>query len=169
MKRLTDQIANLINADRKTTAPRTEKVVKIKRALDNPMQTLKDDERYICEKEEEFFGVSLTYSVADTVDINTRYDCGNVLKEAPSKKNVVIVGQVSRWNETKVKNGKNGGKDMCFITIEDSTGRLDDVCFSDAYNSDVKAHLYSGSIILIDGRVSEDRRSFIVDKVKQAE
>lgn len=169
MKSLSDQISNMINSDRRTNAKRTEKVIEIKRALDNPMRTLEDDAKYLCEKEEEFLGVSLTYSLTDTIPINTAYECSTVLENAKPNSLITLVGQVSRWNEIKTKSGKNPGQLMCFITIEDSSGRLDVVCFPSSYNVDVKACLYQSSLVVVTGKVSKDRKSFIVEEIKQAE
>lgn len=168
MKSLSEQISNLINADRRTTSKRTEKVLNIKRYLDEPMQSLRDDERYICEQENEYFGVGLTYAAADIVGINTAYDCGSVLEDAPLKKAVVICGEVARWNETVTKNGKNKGQKMCFVTLEDFSGRLEAVCFSGNYSEEIASCLYKGSVVVAKGRVSDDRKSFFLDEVKLA-
>lgn len=170
MKSLSQCIERMINnEDRRTTAKRLAKVSGIKDSLENPMQSLEDDTRYICEKEEEFFGVSLTYSVSDMVNFQTNYECDTVLDQAPVNKTIYLCCSVSRYNEIKTKTGKNPGQKMCFATLEDSSGRLDKVAiFPDNYNSKVQSLLYDGSVVIAKGKVSKKRDLFIVEELKQA-
>jgi len=168
MQTLSDHIRKLINTDRRTTANRLKKVTEIKRSLDNPMQTLEDDIRYICEQEEIYFGVSLSYSISDIVGINTQYECRTVLENAPINKDLILCASVSSYNEIKTKNGKNPGQLMAFVKLEDSSGRLDNaVLFPDQYHRKNKAFLYEGSVVIVKGAVSKNRQLFIIDELKQ--
>jgi DNA polymerase III alpha subunit len=167
-KSLSDHIRKLINSDRRTTAKRLKKISEIKRSLDDPMQTLEDDIRYICEQEDIYFGISLSYSISEVVGINTQYDCSTVLDNAPAGNDVVLCCSVSKFNEIKTKNGKTPGQLMAFVTLEDSSGRLDSaVLFPDQYHKKNKRYLYESSIVIVKGSVAKNREIFIIEELKQ--
>ena len=73
----------------------------------------------------------------------------------PAEATVVIGGIVTRVRPTLVRNGRSKGQKMAMITIEDLTGHIDAVVFSDAY-APAEQLLQTDRMIMIKGRV--DRR-----------
>lgn len=168
VKTLAEQLKNLINADRRAQAKRLQKIDEIRKSLENPMQSLNDDVRFICEKEGEYYGTPITYSISDAVGFETKYTCDSVLERAKVNKDINLCVEISRYKEHAVKSGQNAGKLMCFLTLEDSTGRLDSaIIFPSDYTQENKVFIYKGSLVLATGQVSKDRKTFIVRELTQ--
>ena len=68
--------------------------------------------------------------------------------------------------EVKTKNGKNPGQKMAFVTIEDTTGSIDNVvAFPEAWE-ETKNLLVTGNLVLLGGEKGKDN-SFILKNVWQ--
>lgn len=79
---------------------------------------------------------------------------------------VIIGGMLTRVRPTLVKNGRSAGSKMAMITIEDKTGAIDGVIFSDAYA--VAAPLVEADrMIFLRGMVDRRREepSIVVEKI----
>ncbi len=79
---------------------------------------------------------------------------------------VIVGGMLTRVRPTFVKNGRSAGQRMAMITIEDHTGPIDGVVFSDTYAR--HAHLLENDrIVFMHGRVDRRREepSIVVDEV----
>ncbi len=88
------------------------------------------------------------------------------IKELKSELEVVLGGMLTRVRPTFVKNGRSAGQKMAMITIEDKTGSIDGVIFSDAYA--IAAPLLQGdAIVLLKGKVDRRREepNIIVNQV----
>ncbi|HAI14783.1 MAG TPA: DNA polymerase III subunit alpha [Phycisphaerales bacterium] len=97
-----------------------------------------------------------------------RYSTINVidLKQIKSDLEVTIGGMLTRVRPTLVKNGRSAGQKMAMITIEDKTGSIDGVIFSDAY-AIAAPLLESDAIVLLKGKVDRRREepNIIVNQV----
>lgn len=88
------------------------------------------------------------------------------IKQIKSELEVTVGGMLTRICSTFVKNGRSAGQKMAMITIEDKTGSIDGVVFSDAYA--VAAPLLQGdAIVMLKGKVDRRREepSIIVNQV----
>jgi DNA polymerase-3 subunit alpha len=97
-----------------------------------------------------------------------RYSSINIadLKQIKSDLEVTVGGMLTRIRPTFVKNGRSAGQKMAMITIEDKTGAIDGVVFSDAYA--IAAPLLLGdAIVMLKGKVDRRREepSLIVNEV----
>lgn len=88
------------------------------------------------------------------------------LKEIKSEIEVTVGGMLTRIRPVIVKNGRSAGQKMAMITIEDKTGSIDGVIFSDGY-AIAAPLLQSDAIVLLKGKVDRKREepSLIVNQV----
>jgi len=92
------------------------------------------------------------------------------VKSMPADARVVVGGMLTRVRLTTVKQGRRAGQRMAMITMEDFTGSIDGVVFSDAYA--ISAPLLQGdAIVFLTGRVDRKREepSVVVEKVTAIE
>ncbi|MCX5662901.1 MAG: DNA polymerase III subunit alpha [Planctomycetota bacterium] len=88
------------------------------------------------------------------------------IKKLRANTEVIIGGMLTRVRPTMVKNGRSAGQKMAMLTIEDPTGAIDAVVFSDSYA--VAAPLIvSDAMVFLKGKVDRRREepSIIVDSV----
>lgn len=88
------------------------------------------------------------------------------LKLIKSELEVTIGGMLTRVRPTFVKNGRSAGQKMAMITIEDKTGSIEGVIFSDAY-AIAAPQLQGDAIVMLKGKVDRRREepSIIVNEV----
>ncbi len=82
---------------------------------------------------------------------------------------VVIGCMLTRVRQTLVKNGRSAGQKMAMLTLEDASGTLDAVVFSDAFTA--HAHLLTADqIVFVKGRIDRRREepSIVIDKILPA-
>lgn len=164
---LSDCIEEMIN-NMKINSRRLTTVVDIKQILDNPPHELKDNIPLIAQNEEKYMSCSLTCNKTDGFDMNFSSSlCKDIAKGSITGK-VKLVVQVNTVRPYKTKRGKNPGRLMAFLSIEDGTGSLDSVTiFPEAYEK-YKDLLIERNTVLIDGEISKkERTSVIVNKVSQ--
>ncbi|MAE62218.1 MAG: DNA polymerase III subunit alpha [Planctomycetaceae bacterium] len=79
---------------------------------------------------------------------------------------VTLGGMLPRVRPTFVKNGRSAGQKMAMITVEDRTGSIDGVIFSDAY-AQFSHLLEPDEIVFLTGRVDRRREepSIVIDRV----
>ena len=134
--------------------------------LINPPSPLIDLPHWIIWSEKDALGVSLTCNAIDSCD-TTQVDttCKEFLN---GKTGLIILGvEIRRCKEVTTKSGKTPGAKMAFMSISDSTGKIDDViCFPDAYK-DSSSLLKEGNTVLIHGEKSRNGNSLLVKKVFQ--
>lgn len=84
----------------------------------------------------------------------------------PSKRNLTIAGIISEKKAILTKKGDR----MAFVTIEDLSGKIECIFFPKTYNEYFE-FLEGDDPIVLEGyvKLSEDRRSYIVDKVRKIE
>ena len=106
----------------------------------------------------------MSCSKLDCYDISmTNTNCKD-FKNSVTSKNIIIAGEISSVGLTKTKTGKDPGKEMAFVAIEDSTGILESIIlFPEAY-AKYRDHLYDGNILGFIGNRSKTKDSLIVEK-----
>lgn len=159
--KLTDNIKVTKNINR------FKKVESLIKSLKNPPTSLKDTPEWVSGNETKYLGMSLTCNIIDGRDTSAvNCTCKDfVKKNSPSTP--VIAGQILSVREITIKNGRNRGKKMAFMSIDDGSACLEDiVIFSDSwykYNS----LLFAGNTVQILGKRDKNRGSFIVNKAWQ--
>ncbi len=169
-----DSIANIIMLASKSkkeggacaNVNRIQFVKDLANMLISPPSPLIDLPHWIIWSEKDALGVSLTCNAIDSCDtgqVNTT--CKEFLD---GKNGLVILGvEVRKCKEVKTKAGKSPGSKMAFMSVSDSTGKIDDViCFPEAYK-ECGSLLKEGNTILIHGEKARNSDSLLVKKVFQ--
>ncbi len=119
--------------------------------------------------EKEVLGFFLSYSPLDTHDRTIRSFANATIEEVHSlaaNAPVTIGGMLTRVRPTVVKNGRSAGQRMAMLTIEDKTGTIDAVVFSDRYATAAPI-LEVDKVVFLKGKVDRKREepSIVVDEV----
>ena len=132
---------------------------KIPEAFDDPIERLDNE----CAA----LGVMISDSPLNHLPENLKN-----LKHAPINRlrngeTTVIVGIVRSIKNIVVKNGKDKGKPMAFVTIFDETGDVDTTFFSSLW-AEIVSEIDINKIVVLSGRyeVRNNRGSFVVGSVK---
>ena len=162
---LSEAIENMFKTV-KVNSRRKPTVDDIKDSLDNPFYDIEDKAGVIAMDEEKYMACSLTCNKVDGLDLNMVTNlCQDVSKGVITKKANLAV-EIVRIKVVKTKKGKNPGQEMSFLTVEDSSGALEDVVvFPEAYDK-YKDLLLENNTVLLMGEVDK-KRSFIVNQVSQ--
>lgn len=158
-------INDLIN-NFKVNSNRIKTLLSIKMMLENTSYSLEDDPRWIAETETKYLGVFLSCCATDAGDVSlVDTTCKDIcLKNAMGE--VTIAGQLVSYRETAIKKkGKNQGKLMAFVSIQDDTAKLDScVLFPDIYEK-YKDLLFDNNTLMLSGK--SDNGSLIVERLFQ--
>lgn len=76
------------------------------------------------------------------------------VRQLENDQNTVLVAKISEIRSTKIKNGAQTGKSMCFMLLSDNSGEIEAVMFPNAYES-YHEKLRLDKSFLINGVVSE--------------
>lgn len=149
-----------------STKPRINKILSLAKLIKSPPNSLEDDVDFIVNSEESLLGIALTCTrIADknTYAVNT--SCKEF--ENFTGKSVIIAGELQVVKVIKIKNGKQCGRNMAFLSLIDETGMLDDITvFADAYDQ-FKNLLQVNNTIMIRGKKDKKRSSLVVDEIYQ--
>ncbi len=145
---------------------RREAVLNLLHLLVNPPYELSDDPHFIARKEQEYLGVSITYSKVDSCNISSSDStCKDVVTGKKGKMSLAV--EIKRVAEWCIKKGKSKGKKMAFLTVEDSSCELDDVVvFPEAWE-EYKDIISEENTVLILGESQKHKDGLVVQKVKQ--
>lgn len=147
-----------------STKGRLSKIEDIITRMLNPGRCLKDNPSVYSRLESDLLGCSIYHSElsssADAVYANTT--CSEIADGKLSKSTLAAIIKRIRVHRTKK------GDDMCFLTIEDNSGELENVViFTELYGQN-KDIIYQDSTVLITGEIKDkERRSFIVESIFQ--
>lgn len=135
-------------------------------SLVKPPYALIDNAAWIAKKEKELLGTAITCSEVDDCDTSmANCTCKDFLNGFV--KHPIIAAKLERLKEITIKNGKNAGQKMAFLTVSDSTCSLDSVTiFNEPYNK-YKHLLLEGNNIMLTGKKDSKRGGLIVDKIWQ--
>lgn len=169
-----DTVANLIQNAAKSkkengacaNQKRVDFLKDLSNILNNPPSPLIDLPHWIIWAEKDALGVALTCNAIDSCDttqVNTT--CKEFLD---GKTGLVILGvEIRRSKEVTTKAGKTPGAKMAFMSVSDSTGKIDDViCFPEAYK-ECGSLLKEGNTVLIHGEKARNSDSLLIKKVFQ--
>lgn len=125
-------------------------------SINNPPYSLKDSHSYIAFEEKKALGVSITCSKVD--DYSDSVANCNCLDLNQGKVGFITLNaEILDCRETKIKNGKNKGKEMAFLKVSDSSGGFDNVvCFSEAYEK-CKSLFSVGNVLVLIGERKKDQ------------
>ncbi len=142
---------------------RLEIVKGIKKSLDNPPMSLEDFPNWIVAREKELLGVPITYTTVDNCDtsqVNTT--CKEFLD---GRSGYMILGvEIVEFKRYTIKKGKSIGKDMAFLTIEDSSCKVSAVVYSEVLEK-YGNFLNEGNTILVRGERDKKKGSLVIQEV----
>jgi DNA polymerase-3 subunit alpha len=132
----------------------------------SPPYSLVDKIEWLADSESSYLGTAISCSKLDSYNINmTNSTCKDFKNSIVSNtKKILLAGEITYVNIIKTKTGKNPGKEMAFLTIEDQTGSLDSVIFfPDTYEA-YKHHLFEENILVFSGSRAKTKDGFVVEK-----
>lgn len=135
--------------------------------LKNPPYELEDDPSWVVETEKKFLGCPVSLTNIEAVDSSIANTTCKDIMNGKVGKDICIVANVSRVSNHKIKKeGKQKGRIMSFLTIEDSTCSLDSaVAFPDCRDK-YQYILYEGNNLMMCGESKGDG-SFIIEKIHE--
>lgn len=166
--KLIDAVQSLVQANRRTTTGRLEKVNEIVKSLQKASFSQNDDAYYIATHEHELLGVPVTCSKLDTCKIHIEPDttCKEFLEGKSG--NMLICVEILTVREGIIKNGKSKGQKMLYLSVEDETGSIDTaVVFPNVLQGNEPVLIEGGTVILGGTRDKKYTESFTVNKVIQ--
>ncbi len=92
-----------------------------------------------------------------------------MLKEVQDGREVVIGGMISSMRITVVRNGRSAGRKMAMLTIQDKSGKIDCVIFSDAYQRYAEM-LQQDEVVIVVGKIDRSRGELqlLINQVMQS-
>jgi DNA polymerase III alpha subunit len=129
--------------------------------LENPCYSLDDDPEWIIREEENYLGVPITYSRVDSSDTSrANATCKDIINGRGGKVKLGVTVSAIRKYITKK------GDEMAFLSVEDSTGSIDNITIFHDQWSEYKNILYENNNVLIIGKKEDVKKDgIIVEKV----
>jgi DNA polymerase III alpha subunit len=133
----------------------------------DPPYSLDDHPSWIVEMEKKFLGCPISLSKIEAFDTSmANTTCKDILNGKYGE-DICIIANVTRVSNHKIKKkGKNEGRQMSFLTIEDSTCSLDSVIVFPDTREKYKYILYEGNNLMLCGKAERDN-SFIIEKIHE--
>lgn len=155
----------------KKCSEKDKNLVYISIALRNPPYPLDDSKTNIVANERALLGINVSCSKVDNAKMPDAKDtCSAVSKKNSVNCNnkerykvYVLIGEITDYNEFKIKNGKLAGKLMANFKLVDETGECDVVIFPEKLDL-YQAAMYDENTVLIKGKLS-NRGGIICDEV----
>jgi len=143
---------------------RSEIVKSQVQSLKNPESSTKDDPDWIINKEHHLLGIPLTYDRLDTHNvIGVTHTCKELLDGCQSK--YIILGvEIQTINDYIIKNGKNKGSKMAFVTVSDKTCTLDGLVIFSSQLEEYKLELQENTVVTMKVQISK-KGGFIITKI----
>lgn len=163
--KMSDLISYFANIEDTKQGPanknRREKLLQIVESIKSPPYDIDhDDPKWIMTQEIDLLGAALTFSAVDTVDSPPSNMTCKEFEDGGGKDNIVLAVEVVSSRPYMCKNDK----EMGFATLEDNTGTVDAVIFTDEWEE--YSHLFfEGSLIACIGKRSDRGDSFQIQKV----
>jgi len=145
------EIINMIIEDNKVNSRRKQILEGVVKLLIHPPISLDDNPDDIRKYETDLLNVSVTYQGLDVR--NTKYantTCEQFRTQRQNKR-LCIAGELTRVSIIKSKKGEHIGKPMCFLSIEDKTGKLDNIIVPPEIFSEYESSLTSENIVELIG------------------
>ncbi len=166
---LIEVLKYFIELDKKNGGPsmatRKVKINDIITLLEKPPYSILDKPSWVLRQEKALLGTALSYSTVDTLEVNysTNTTCKEFYEGKTGKCSIAV--ELTSVREWTIKNGPSTGNKMGFISVEDSTGSIDCVVFTDVWNKH-EAILFEGNTAVIVGERS-NKGSFQINQVFQ--
>lgn len=146
---------------------RRAKVESLLQTLKCPPRPMTDNPTWVADIEEQLLGIPITQNRADASHESEANTTCKQYREGKDEKDMRLGVDIQDFREISIQKGDNRGRKMCFVTVSDKTGSLEDVTlFSDMWEK--HGNLISiGNTVEIRGRRDFRRGSFIVEEVKQ--
>lgn len=157
------QLMNILVKKPRLTEPRRKIILNLINSLIKPPYSTDDKIEWICDNETSLLGINITYSKVDSYDISMTNTSCKEFKDT-NRKNIIIAGEIDGVNIIKIKNGKNKGLEMAFVSIKDSTGYIDSVIFFTDQLTIYRNQLFEGNILIFQGNKSQKKTDLIVEK-----
>lgn len=148
-----------------STKKTLDKINETVKSLENPPYKLIDNSDWIIYNERHLLGVALTCHSTDYSEGSFQADsnCKDFINGKTGLMNLLV--EIKSCKEHEIKKGDSKGKKMAFLSIEDSSCLLSDVCvFAQEYEKFAPL-LYEGAVVLIQGERDKKKSSLIVKKV----
>lgn len=142
---------------------RTVVILDILTRLENPGRDLWNDPAMLSRIERDLLGCEISYSELDGCRDASFANC--TCEQFLAKLNpkfAVIAGRIKAYREHETKTSET----MCFLTIEDKTGELENIVVFPNIYADFSDTIYDDATILISGFRSDSGDSFIVEKIE---
>lgn len=145
--------------------PKLEKAKSVINSLKYPPMDLSDSKKNMIDHEKELLGINITCSHIERASIpNSAHTCKMINNAIFDKYKVfTVVGEISEFQEFKIKNGKMVGQMMANLKLNDNTEELDVVAFPNKLD-EFQSALYEGNAVLIKGKKSS-RGGLILEEI----
>jgi DNA polymerase-3 subunit alpha len=157
------QLANILLKKPRITQNRRNVIQSLSMSLIKPPYSLEDKIEWICDNESNLLGINLTYSKVDSYDVSMTNTTCKEFKDS-QRKTIIIAGEIDNVNVIKIKNGKNKGSEMAFVSIADGTGHIDSVIFFTEQLALYRNQLFEGNILIFQGTKSFKKSDLVVEK-----
>jgi DNA polymerase III alpha subunit len=154
---------NILVKKPKITQNRRNILLGLITSLIKPPYSLEDKIEWVCDNENALLGINITYSKVDSYDISMTNTTCKEFKDS-QRKSIIMAGEIDGMNVIKIKNGKNKGNEMAFVSISDSTGYVDSLIFFTEQLSLYRNQLFEGNILIFKGTKSSKKNDLIVEK-----
>lgn len=138
-------------------------------SLETSSYSLVDDPAWIANQEKTLLGLALTCSQVDACETyQANCTCKEFInKEIELREGYVLAAHINEIRSLKIKNGKNIGRRMAYLTIGDASGIINNVVvFSDEFEK-FSSLLSEGNNVLIQGIRDKKQNTLIVKEVQQ--
>lgn len=133
--------------------------------IENPPYDLTDEPAWIIDQEIKFLGCPITLSKIDAVDTSaSNISCKDIVNGRMGD-DICLAANIVRYSPYKIKDGKNKGKTMAFLTLEDETCAIDNVVIFSEAREKYEMVLYEGNNLLFCGVVNKD--GFVINKIHE--
>ena len=138
----------------------------IVKSLRVPPFSLEDMPEWVAGKEEFLLGIPLTCTKIDACDTSSANSTCKDIVNKSARDYPMLAVEIGEVREVQIKNGRNRGDKMAFVSVSDSSCSIDCVIFSEPWR-EYKDLLTDGNTVLINGNLDRNRDSFMIEKVWQ--
>lgn len=138
-------------------------------SLTSNTYSLEDTPGWIAGTEKYLLGLSITCSSVDACDtFGANCSCKEFInKEVMLQEGYALAVSIEQIRDLKIKNGKNAGKKMAYLTVGDGSGIISNVVvFSDEFEK-FNELLTEGNHLLLSGIRDRNQNTLVVKGVKQ--
>ena len=147
------------------TESRRQRVLNEIELLVDPPYELSDEPSWIIAQEEKYMGCPVSYAKIDAADSSESNTSCRDITTGKIGENLVMAVNLARIAKHTIKKGDNKGRQMSFLTIEDSSGSMDNVVMFADETSVYGHYLQQGANVLLIGGVKDKDSSYVIRKI----